>query len=112
MGESVSNAVCVILCLVGFFSVLWQLICRLLCKRDCDNIITVIIDSNSSELPDKVYSALLLSKYRPLGKRDIYVVDKNVPQHIKILCETCVGSFGKVHFVSPEDVFNIFQNKD
>lgn len=112
MAEAILNGFYVIMCIVGFFSVLWQLVCRLLCKKDCDNIVTVVYSADSSELPDKVFTALLLSKYRPLGKREIHVIDSGVPEHIKILCEACADGFGKVHFVSEEDVLNIFQNKD
>ncbi len=112
MGETIYSAFCVIMCLLGIFSALWLIVCRMLCKRDCKDIITVVLNNNSSELPDKVYSALLLSKHRPLGMRDIYVMDKDVPEHIKILCQSCVGNFGKVHFISQEEVLNIFQNRD
>ena len=112
MGETLLSAFCVIMCLVGIFTSVWLIVCRMLCKRDWDDIITIVQSSNSSELPDKVYSALLLSKHRPVGMRDIYVIDKGVPEHIKILCQTCAGSLGKVHFVSHSDVLNIFQNKD
>lgn len=112
MSETLYSAFCVIMCLMGIISCIWLLSCRMLCKRDSNDIITVVQCHVSSELPDKVYSALLLSKHRPLGMRDIYVIDKDVPEHIKILCQTCAGNIGKVHFVSQNDVLNIFQNKD
>ena len=112
MCETLLSAFCAIMCLVGIFTSVWLIVCRMLCKKDYNDIITVVQCSNSSELPDKVYSALLLSKHQPMGRRDVFVIDKDIPEHIKALCHTCAGSLGKVHFVSQSDVLNIFQNKD
>ncbi len=112
MSESLYCAVCLILCLTGLFSVLWHLFCRLVCEKDCDEIYTVICTKDMSGLPDKVYSALILTKYRPLGARGVYVVDCGIPSYIKQYCENSAHGIGRVHFITQDRIADIFENKD
>ncbi len=112
MKESLYCAVCLILCLTGLFSVLWHLFCHLVCEKHPDDIYTVVCTKNISELPDKVYSALVLTKHRPLGTRGVYVVDCGIPSYIKQNCESSAHGIGRVHFITRDKIVDIFENKD
>lgn len=110
MLRTIDSALYLIFALTGLFSVLYKTVVYCICKKNYSQIRTVVMCENHSELPDAVFSALLLCKNQPLGKRDIYVADNTVPSHIKILCHTCVGTMGRVHFISPENTEDIFKN--
>ncbi len=112
MSESLYCAVCLILCLIGLATLLWCLFCRLVCERDCDEIYTVVFSKDMSSLPDKVYSALLLSKHRPFGARGVYVVDCDIPSYIKQYCENSAHGIGRVHFITRDKIEDIFENND
>lgn len=111
MLEIIREFLTVILCLTGIASLLWYAFCRTMCEKDCKEIFTVVCCKNHSDLPDKVYSGLMLSRYHPLGRRDIIVVDTGIPEHIKILCEACAENLGTVYFISHKEVSEIFGNK-
>ncbi len=110
MRDAVFCSINLIFCLAGLFSVIWHIFCHIMCKKDCRDIITVVMSNNHSELPDKVYTAMLLSRHRNFGKRDVFVIDTDIPSHIKILCRTCAENMGKVHFVTQKEISDIFQN--
>lgn len=113
MSEAIFYAVYLILSLAGLLYFLWFIFCRLMCsKNGSDDILTFVSAKNPQDLPDKVYNALLLTKYQPFGKREVYVVAEQVPYHTKLLCQNCAENIGMVHFITPEQLLDIFQNRD
>lgn len=113
MLEAIFYAVYLILSLAGLLYFLWYLFCRLMCnKNGCEGIFTFVCAEDSKDLPDKVYNALLLTKYQNFGKREVYVVTEQISYHTKLLCQNCAENLGTVHFITPKQLLNIFENKD
>lgn len=112
MLDAILNAATLILSLIGLFSILWYCFCYLACDKDKDGIYTVVTAKSCDKLPDKLYSAMLLTKYRPIGKREIYVIDDNVPYHTKQLCHSCIENMGRIYFVNASKLSDIFEKKD
>lgn len=112
MLDSIFQAAVLILSLIGLFNLLWYCFCCLTCSKDTRGIYTVVAVKNYDKLPDKLYSAMLLTKYRPIGKREIYIIDNAVPYHTKQLCHSCAENMGRVHFVNSSQLLDIFESKD
>lgn len=105
MSEAIFYAFCLIFAVMGLSYTIESLYCYFLCERNCDNIYTVIFHFEDEEsLPDKVYSAMLLSRYNTFGKRDVYVVDAEFSHHIKLKCQLITKDMGTVHFIKREDL--------
>ena len=47
---------------------------------------------------------MLLSEYRPFGKREIYVVDGGFSNHIRLRCQLITADMGTVHFISASEL--------
>ena len=110
MLESVFYAFCLIFALLGLYYVSDSLYRHLLCERNCKDIYTVIFNFEDDELlPDKVYSAMLLSSYLPFGKRKVYVIDSGQPEHIKLKCNLITADMGTVHFIKKEDLNGLYK---
>lgn len=81
-----------------------------MCKKNYEGIYTVIFHFEDEYLlPDKVYSALLLTEYKTFGKRDVYVIDRDYEENIKLKCKLLAGDMGTVHFVKAEDLRRIYK---
>ena len=105
MSESLFYAFCIIFSLIGLYYVFERAYRHFMCERNCSYIFTVIYHFEEEEyLPDKVYSAMLLSEYMPFGKREIYVVDSEFSHHIKLKCQLITKEMGTVHFIKREDL--------
>lgn len=116
MIQSLFHAICLILIIIGTFSILSCLYSLLLCKKNCKRVFTVIYcDENETLLPDKVYSACLLSKYMVLGQRNVYVVDKGISPYTKRHCREIISGIGKVYFINEAElthICEIYENND
>ena len=105
MSESVFYAFCLIFALVGLYYAFESLYCYFLCERNCRNIYTVIYHFEEEEsLPDKVYSAMLLSRHNSFGKRQVYVIDSEFSDNIKLKCQLITKEMGTVHFIKREEL--------
>ena len=110
MLESLFYALCTLLALFGIYHVFDGVYKYLMCKRNDEGIYTVIFHFDEEYLlPDKVYSALLLTEYKTLGKREVYVIDRNYSENTKIKCRIIVGDMGRVHFIKSEDLRGIYK---
>lgn len=116
MIQSVLHAICLILIIIGIFSVLTRLYSIFLCKKNCKGVYTVVCcDENESLLAEKVYTACYLSKYMVLGERNVYVIDKGISPFTKRHCREIISGMGKVYFISEEEVSHldkIYKNND
>ena len=105
MAESILCALGTILALCGLYYVTERLYKHFMCERNSRNIYTVVFHFEDEEyLPDKVYTAMLLSEYRPFGKREIYVVDGGFSNHIRLRCQLITADMGTVHFISASEL--------
>lgn len=111
MSDAIIHSAALILSLIGLFNLLWYLFCHIACDKDCDDVYTFVITEDMEKLPDKLYTAMLLSRYRPVGEREIYVVADEVPYHTKQLCHSCVENLGRVYFISERELLDLFKNK-
>ena len=76
-----------------------------MCERSSQDIYTVVFHFEDEEyLPDKVYTAMLLSEYKPFGKRNVYVADTGFSDHIKLKCQLITAGMGTVHFTENSDL--------
>lgn len=112
MSNAIIHAAALILSLIGLFDLLWYLFCRLTCDKDSGGIYTVIAVKDTDKLPDKLYTAMVLTKYKPIGKREIYIIDDKVPYHTKQLCLSCSEKMGRIYFVTSSKLCDIFEKKD
>lgn len=110
MWETILYSLGLILSLVGLYYIAESLYRYFLCERNCKNIYTVIYHFESEEtLPDKVYSAMLMSTYQPFGKREVYVVDADFSHHIRLKCHLITGDMGTVHFIKREQLKSLYK---
>lgn len=110
MSESLFYSFCLIFALVGLYYAFESLYCHFLCERNCKDIYTVIYHFEDEEtLPDKVYSAMLLSRHSSFGKRQVYVVDRSFSEHIKLKCQLITKEMGTVHFIKREDLRALYK---
>ena len=110
MLQSLFYALCTLLSLFGLYHVLEGIYKYFMCKKNYDGIYTIIFHFEEEELlPDKVYSALFLTEYKTLGKREVFVIDIGYPPHIKLKCKLLAGDMGKVHFIKSEDLRGIYK---
>lgn len=110
MLESLFCAFCTLLALFGLYHVFEGVYKYFMCKKNYDGIYTVIFHFEEEYLlPDKVYSALFLTEYRTLGKREVYVIDRNYSENTKLKCKLIVGDMGRVHFIKSEDLRGIYK---
>lgn len=105
-------------CLVFFLSALFFLIyiifSHAICCKEKQGIFLCVYTEDFSRLPCKVYSACVLGKFAPLGKRKVYVIDNGIPSYIKELCRQTLGDMGRVIFIkeAPADsIYKISDNK-
>ncbi len=105
MSESLFYALCLIFALIGLYYVFERLYRHFMCERNCRDIYTVIFHFDEEEyLPDKVYSAMLMSDYLTLGKRKVYVIDSEFSDHIKLRCQLITKDMGTVHFIKRDEL--------
>ena len=105
MAESILCAIGTILALCGLYYVSEKLYKYFMCERNSRDIYTVIFHFEQEEyLPDKVYTAMLLSEYQPFGKREVYVIDNSFSHHIKLRCQLISAEMGTVHFISASEL--------
>ena len=110
MFQSVFCALTMIFALLGLYYVFDNLFRYFLCERNCQDIYTVIFNSDEDDfLPDKVYSAMLTATYMPSGKRKVYVVDSGIPEHIKLKSSLITADMGTVHFIKREDLKGLYK---
>lgn len=110
MSESVFYAIGITLSLVGLYHISESIYRYFLCERNCSDIYTVIFHSESEDtLPDKVYSAMLMTSYLPFGKRAIYVVDSDFSHHIRLKCQLITADMGTVHFIKREELKSLYK---
>ena len=110
MAESVVYALGIIFALTGLYYISEQLYKYFMCERNADGIYTVIFHFDEDErLPDKVYSAMLLSEYKSFGKREVYVIDTGFPDYIKLKCRLLTADMGTVHFIKGEDLRGLYK---
>ena len=110
MSESVLYAFGVILALTGLYYISERIYKHFMCEKNARGIYTVIFHFDEDEqLPDKVYSAMLLSEYKSFGKRDVYVFDTGFPDYIKLRCKLLSADMGKVHFIKSEDLRGLYK---
>jgi hypothetical protein len=101
MAESAVCAIGVVFALCGLYYVTERLYKYFMCEKNSKDIYTVIFHFEEEEhLPDKVYTAMLMSEYKSFGKREIYVVDNNFSHHIRLRCQLITAEMGTVHFIS------------
>ena len=113
MSESFFYALGTILALAGLYYVSERLYKHFMCEKNCNGIYTVIFHFDEDEyLPDKVYSAMLLTEYKSFGKREVYVMDTGFPDYIKLRCKLLTGDMGTVHFIKSEDLRGLYKFKD
>ena len=110
MLQSLFCALCTLLSLFGLYHVFEGLYKYFMCKKNYDGIYTIIFHFDEEYLlPDKVYSALLLTEYKTLGKRDVYVIDTGFQENTKLKCKLLSGDMGTVHFIKCEDLRRIYK---
>ena len=110
MSESVLYSFGIILALVGLYYLSEKLYKYFMCERNSEGVYTVIFHFGEDEnLPDKVYSAMLLSEYKTFGKRDVYVVDMGFPDYIRLKCQLLTADMGTVHFIKGEDLRGLYK---
>ena len=110
MSESVFYGIGTILALTGLYYICESIYKHFMCDRNSQGIYTVIFHSGEDELlPDKVYSAMLLSEHSSFGKRKVYVIDSGFPDYIILRCKLIVGDMGTVHFIKEEDLTGLYK---
>ena len=110
MSESVFYALVTILALAGLYYITEKLYKYFMCEKNSEGIYTVIFHFDEDErLPDKVYSAMLLTEYKSFGKREVYVIDTGFPDYIKLRCKLLTGDMGTVHFIKSEDLRGLYK---
>ena len=110
MSESVLYSFAIILALAGLYYVTERLYKYFMCEKNSEGIYTVIFHFGEfQQLPDKVYSAMLLTEYKTFGKREVYVVDTGFPDYIKLRCKLLTGDMGTVHFIKGEDLRGLYK---
>ena len=110
MSESVLYSFGIILALAGLYYLSERIYKYFMCERNSEGVYTVIFHFGEDEnLPDKVYSAMLLSEYKTFGKRDVYVVDTGFPDFVKLRCKLLTGDMGMVHFIKGEDLRGLYK---
>ena len=110
MSESVFYALVTIFALAGLYFVSERIYKYFMCEKNCDDIYTVIFHFDEDEsLPDKVYSAMLLTEYKSFGKREVYVIDTGFPDYIRLRCKLLTGNMGTVHFIKSEDLRGLYK---
>ncbi len=108
MSEAFYHSVALILIIAGSFSLLSRLYTLLLCRRNCKGVFTVIaFYEDEASLADKVYTACCLSKYRVLGERKIYVIDKGISPYTKRHCREIISGMGQVYFIKEDKLAEI-----
>ena len=112
MSEALLYSLGLIFAVTGLYFAFESLYKHLMCDRNSDGIYTVIFHFEDNELlPDKVYSAMLLTEYKSFGKREVYVVDTGFPDYIRLRCQLIVGDMGTVHFIRSEDLRGLYKIK-
>ena len=110
MAESILCALGTILALMGLYYLTERIYKHFMCLRNAQDIYTVIFHfENEDFLPDKVYTAMLMSEYSPFGKREIYVIDSNFSNNVKLKCQLITANMGTVHFITPADLKGLYK---
>lgn len=110
MAESVLCAIGTILALFGLYYLSERLYKYFMCERNSRDIYTVLFHFENEEyLPDKVYTAMLLSEYKPFGKREVFVADNGFSHHIKLRCQLITADMGTVHFISTAELRSLYK---
>ena len=110
MAESVLCATGTILALIGLYYLTERLYKYFMCEKNSRDIFTVVFHfEDEAFLPDKIYTAMLLTEYKPFGKREVFVVDTGFSHHIKLRCQLITSDMGTVHFVKGEDLRGLYK---